>query len=164
MGFVYILPGAHIKYSCGTYFHHGIYCGNFSYKNKLYENVVIHFQSKHKGGIIKGISYEKFAKGQKICVVKNQAVSCYPPNEVVHRAISKLNDSGYNLFSNNCEHFANWCKTGENSSEQINTKVKWVGGTVAVASLVILPELIVIGIGVGAVYTGGKFISGLFKV
>lgn len=107
MDFVYIAPGTHIKYSCGIHAYHGIYCGNISYKNKLYENVVINFQSKHKGGTIRGISYEKFAKGQGICVAQNQAVPCYTPDEVVHRAISKVNESGYDLFSNNCEHFAN---------------------------------------------------------
>lgn len=158
-----IHPGDHIKYSYVTHDHHGIYCGNVSYNNKLYENVVIHFQSKYKGGTIRRISYEKFAEGHEIHVVQNQAVSYYEPDEVVQRAISKLNESGYDLFSNNCEHFANWCKTGENSSEQIN-RMKWVGGTVAVASLLIFPELIAIGIGAAAMYNGEKFITGLFKV
>lgn len=164
MDLVNIHPGDHICYFCGTYSHHGIYCGDAPFKNKLYKNVVIHFQSKHKGGTIRQISYEKFAEGHEIYVVQYQAVSYYYPDVVVRRAISKLNEPGYDLFSNNCEHFANWCKTGKNFSEQINTKVKWVGGTVAVASLVIFPELIAIGIGMGAVYTGGKFILGLFKV
>lgn len=69
MDLVNIFPGEHISYSCGTHDHHGIYCGDFSYKNKFYKDVVIHFQSKHKGGKIKGISYEKFVKGQEIHIV-----------------------------------------------------------------------------------------------
>ncbi len=161
MDFVGIYPGDHIYYSCGAYDHHGIYCGDFSYKNKLYEDVVIHFQGKHKGGTIREISYEKFAKGQEIYVAQYQTGSCYTPDKVVDRAVNKLNQPGYDLVSNNCEHFAHWCRTGENFSEQIDT-VKWVAGTLVTA--LVIPELIGIGIWAAAGYTGGKFISGLFKV
>lgn len=159
MDFVNIYPGAHIFYSCGTHSHHGIYCGDFSYKNKLYKNVVIHFQGKHKGGKIRGTSYQKFTKGQKINVFQYQTGSYYDSDEVVRRAISKLDESGYDLFSNNCEHFANWCKTGQKFSDQVNT-VKWVAGTLVTA--LVIPELIGVGIWAAAGYTGGKFIAGLF--
>ena len=39
---------------------------------------------------------------------------------VISRAESKLGEREYNAFTNNCEHFALWCKTGVSSSEQIN--------------------------------------------
>lgn len=170
MDFV-VYPGDHISYSCGTHSHHGIYCGDISYKNKLYKNVVIHFQGKHKGGKIRGISYKKFTKGQKINIVQYQAVSYYDPDEVVRRAISKLDKSGYDLFSNNCEHFANWCKTGRKVSGQVNDVIARVGGmgggiltgvTVAALLPLAIPDLIFLGICGYAAYTGGKFTSGLF--
>ena len=52
--------------------------------------------------------------------------------------MNELNRSNYNLFNNNCEHFAHWCKTGRKASEQINNAIgggmALVGG-VAVAGL-----------------------------
>ena len=39
--------------------------------------------------------------------------------EVVSRAESRLGENGYNLFGNNCEHFAHWCKTGRHRSAQV---------------------------------------------
>lgn len=42
------------------------------------------------------------------------------PEETVNKAKSKLGDKGYNLLTNNCEHFAIWCKTGVHQSRQID--------------------------------------------
>jgi hypothetical protein len=38
---------------------------------------------------------------------------------VIARAESRLGESSFDLISNNCEHFAAWCKTGISNSEQI---------------------------------------------
>ena len=38
---------------------------------------------------------------------------------VLERAESRLGESSFDLVSNNCEHFAAWCKTGISSSAQI---------------------------------------------
>ena len=45
---------------------------------------------------------------------------CYDPETVVSRAKSKLGERKYRPVTNNCEHFALWCKTGISSSEQVN--------------------------------------------
>lgn len=45
---------------------------------------------------------------------------CLNPDEVVSRAQSRLGEGKYNPFTNNCEHFAMWCKTGRPSSDQID--------------------------------------------
>ncbi|HEY9750253.1 MAG TPA: hypothetical protein V6C63_16330, partial [Allocoleopsis sp.] len=55
-----MIPGDHIYYSCGSYSHHGIYCGDISYNNRNYKNVVIHFEGKHRRGQIRGIDYNQF--------------------------------------------------------------------------------------------------------
>ena len=39
--------------------------------------------------------------------------------KTVERARSKLGQKGYNILTNNCEHFAIWCKTGEEESSQV---------------------------------------------
>ena len=41
-----------------------------------------------------------------------------PYDEVYSRARSRNNEEGYHLKDNNCEHFANWCSTGEDRSYQ----------------------------------------------
>lgn len=48
---------------------------------------------------------------------------CYPADEVISRARGMYGKPGlqerrYNLFKNNCEHFATWCKTGKAFSVQ----------------------------------------------
>lgn len=47
----------------------------------------------------------------------------FSANETVARAKSKIGTGDYNLFGNNCEHFAIWCKAGISKSEQVE-KVK----------------------------------------
>ena len=41
------------------------------------------------------------------------------PKIVVQRAESRLGEQRYDLLTNNCEHFATWCKTGRQESEQL---------------------------------------------
>lgn len=175
MDFVYICPGEHIYYSCEIHFHHGIFCGDISYNDRLYQDVVIHFGSKHKGGKIRGISYEKFAKGKEIYVEQYQLGSCFDPNIVVQRATSMLNKPGYDLLNNNCEHFARWCKTGKKVSGQVNNATGAVGnaGGVFLAGMALDvflplaipgPAAIVIGLAAGyaAAKVGGEITKGLF--
>ena len=44
----------------------------------------------------------------------------YSAKETVKRARSRIGQRGYNLFLQNCEHFAIWCKTGVEKSEQVD--------------------------------------------
>ncbi|MBR2207235.1 MAG: lecithin retinol acyltransferase family protein, partial [Synergistaceae bacterium] len=44
----------------------------------------------------------------------------YSGDETVARARGELGKKGYNLVTNNCEHFAIWCKTGLQESSQVN--------------------------------------------
>ena len=43
------------------------------------------------------------------------------------RAWESVGDSDYNLFFNNCEHFAMWCATGISSSDQVNKAAEMLG-------------------------------------
>jgi hypothetical protein len=43
----------------------------------------------------------------------------YSPAETVERAKSRIGENRYNLVTNNCEHFAIWCKTGVSESHQV---------------------------------------------
>lgn len=54
-----------------------------------------------------------FAKGDQISLDTLEKAT-FPPEEIVRRAISLIGTKKgtYNLVSNNCEHFANWCRCG----------------------------------------------------
>ena len=48
---------------------------------------------------------------------------CLSPNQVIARAESRKKEHEYNPFTNNCEHFARWCKSGHKQSSQARTAV-----------------------------------------
>jgi hypothetical protein len=52
---------------------------------------------------------------------------CLPANEVLKRAETKLGEKNFCPFTNNCEHFANECKTGEKECRQIRTSIEDLG-------------------------------------
>jgi hypothetical protein len=91
----------------GVYEHHGIDCG---------DGTVIHYR-KTGTATVSRTSLAAFALGKRV-YVKAVAVA-YLPNIVVTRAESRLGEQRYDLLTNNCEHFANWCKTGRSESEQL---------------------------------------------
>lgn len=48
-----------------------------------------------------------------------------PVEECVDKALSQLDQGGYNLLHNNCEHFANWCYFGRRFSKQEEELRAW---------------------------------------
>lgn len=90
------------------YEHHGIDCGDGS---------VIHYR-KTGEAVIARTSRAAFARGGPI-YVKAQPTA-FIPAVVIERAESRLGEQQYDLFLNNCEHFANWCKIGRSECTQIN--------------------------------------------
>ncbi|CAH3043926.1 unnamed protein product, partial [Porites evermanni] len=57
-------------------------------------------------------------ENEPVYVIKHDR--CFDPETVVSSAKSKLGERKYHPVTNNCEHFALWCKTGISSSEQVN--------------------------------------------
>ncbi|MFB2936022.1 lecithin retinol acyltransferase family protein [Aerosakkonemataceae cyanobacterium BLCC-F154] len=90
----------------GVYEHHGIDCG---------DGTAIHYRKPSE--TIERTSLETLAQGG-IIYVKRYQVS-FINDVVVRRAESRLGERKYNLLFNNCEHFATWCKTGINFSQQV---------------------------------------------
>ena len=43
----------------------------------------------------------------------------FSAEETIKRAKSRIGETEYNLVTNNCEHFAMWCKTGVSESSQV---------------------------------------------
>jgi hypothetical protein len=92
----------------GIYQHHGIDIGDGS---------VIHYRKPSE--IIEQTSFDIFSKGNRVYSRQYPAGFSFIPEVAVKRAFSRLGENKYNLLFNNCEHFATWCKTGINESQQI---------------------------------------------
>ncbi|MEM6450790.1 MAG: lecithin retinol acyltransferase family protein [Cyanobacteria bacterium P01_D01_bin.105] len=90
------------------YEHHGIDCG---------DGTIIHY-SKIGEAQISRTPRATFARGG---TVYTKAVSTALISDiVVQRAESRLGERQYDLFFNNCEHFADWCKTGGGKCAQLD--------------------------------------------
>lgn len=96
------LPGLHSLYQ-----HHGIDCG---------DGTVIHYYKPGEAEISR-TSYETFAQSKAV-YTKHYSTS-YVPDVVVERAESRLGEQQYSLLTNNCEHFATWCKIGQSECVQL---------------------------------------------
>ena len=101
------------------YYHYGVYVGN---------GRVVHFSApKGENEInpfmadICEVSLEEFAK-DAIPEVDTNFKPAFDPETIVKRARRMIGTQmgRYNLAGNNCEHFANWCKTGQTVSHQSN--------------------------------------------
>lgn len=107
-----------------TYQHYGVYVG---YKK------IIHYIKGNDilDGIIAETSIDEFCEGDTLYIAEEDtllsifqdadvASSFYGPKQTVLRAKALIGSKGYDLFNNNCEHFAIWCKTGIKESTQVS--------------------------------------------
>ena len=73
---------------------------------------------------IKGLKKAKVVRGayrlqdEVVYLMKHEI--CLDPEDVFKRAEDRLGEEKYHPLTNNCEHFAMCCKTGESFSDQIN--------------------------------------------
>ncbi|KOF56553.1 hypothetical protein AGR56_07265 [Clostridium sp. DMHC 10] len=109
------IVGTAYKFDIYQYEHYGIYIG---------DNKVIHYSSSDgtmKNAKIEiGNMEENFPKG-KYFVLDFGNDAKFSPDATVKRAKSRLGEKNYNLITNNCEHFAVWCKTDNAKSYQIDS-------------------------------------------
>ena len=111
------LPGSIIRAFRGFYFHYGVYVG---------DNRVVHFCSTTRNELdaasadIVETSLSEFSKGD-IVLEDTQEKPVFNREEIVRRARKSIGTKlgTYNLLSNNCEHFANWCRCGRSVSTQV---------------------------------------------
>lgn len=105
--------------------HHGIYVGGV-------KEEVVDYSGKETGKtIIRTRTLEEFSRGNKPWVfdyasLTNRALLTFaslgtpydglmgplPPEIIVIRALSQLEEDWYNPIESNCEHFAHWCAIG----------------------------------------------------
>lgn len=105
--------GQHLYVSRGVYTHHGLGNGRGG---------VIHYSGLADGlksGPICRASLTEFAGGNPIKVRRYLPLR-FSPDESIARAESRIGENGYSLWGNNCEHFVEWCITGNHDSKQVN--------------------------------------------
>jgi HRAS-like suppressor 3 len=126
-------PGAHLTSPRRGYLHHGIYVG---------AGRVIHyggFNRPFHRGPIEEVTLEAFANGRPLRV-QAWAAPAYAGQAVVRRARARLGEDRYSFWSNNCEHFAQWCVTGTSRSAQVDAWVQWLSGAFAGLGSLLAPR------------------------
>jgi hypothetical protein len=104
--------GAHLVTPRFAYVHHGVYVGG---------GAVVHYAAfaKHwHRGPVEETSLMRFADRHPVWVRAGRPNGLQSA-EIVGRARSRLGEDRYRFFSNNCEHFSEWCVNGEQRSPQV---------------------------------------------
>lgn len=122
--------GDQIRVYRGLYYHHGIYES---------DDVIYQFASPDgrevspKTAIICKTNLSNFLKGGELEVREydlEELKRKRDNEEIIEFAKSKLGDNlgGYNILTNNCEHFSNLCVFNESKSEQTEGILNFLGG------------------------------------
>jgi len=105
--------GAHLVTPRLGYAHHGIYVG---------DGKVVHYAGLSRALLLRGpveeVPLAQFAGGRAV-TIKHRPLPRFTPLDIVARARSRLGEDRYRLTTNNCEHFCEWCLSGESRSEQV---------------------------------------------
>ncbi|XP_025091124.1 HRAS-like suppressor 3 [Pomacea canaliculata] len=131
------IPRLHIG-PWSFYSHWTVYIGN---KLVIHKG---HITNGKKGSEVRIQSLHKFAGKGKI--VKNNSLDKkmrpFHPETILTRALSKIGDDSYNIFTNNCEHFATWCRYGIPVSEQVITCIRYCKySAVCIISLILFRQM-----------------------
>ncbi|CAL1536747.1 unnamed protein product [Lymnaea stagnalis] len=146
-------PGDRVQFQRRIYSHWGIYFGN---------GKIIHLAGEDNDGIngkvkpehlftICGRTFDKArvsiddfwdVVGQDKAYLNNSKDKLWSPldvDSILNNALQKIGEVKYSLIYSNCEHFVNWCRYGNNKSDQVDSVITGLaaGGTVAFAAGVI---------------------------
>jgi hypothetical protein len=154
-----IVPGDHLKILRGLYAHHAIYIGY---------NCVIHYWGRKEDKSSSCVQISTLAEfvgnsGLRALELVEYA-TCFPAEVVVARAREQVGATGWHALSNNCEHFARWCKTGEQRSLQADAVVGLGGGVTSSGVATATAVGVVSGVGAAAGLSGPGVLSGLATV
>jgi hypothetical protein len=112
--------GAHIITPRRGYTHHGIYIGR---------GRVVQYGGLSRGlrrGPVEEVLLSQFSQGRTIWIRLHES-SGLDRDEVVRRARMRLGENCYDVLTNNCEHFCEWCVRGEHRSYQVDELVARYG-------------------------------------
>ncbi len=113
----------------GVYSHHGIDMG---------DGTVVHFSGeplRMRHACVRCDDLEDFLAEGELYVVE-YADAPREPDEVAEAARSHVGEVGYDMWRNNCEHFATYCKTGQHQSKQVVRMAKVAFGVAVTGAVV----------------------------
>ena len=120
--------GDQIRVFRGFYYHHGIYED---------DNTVYHFASpvgseiSPETAVVHRTTLKNFLNGGTLEVRDyngEELKKKRKPSEIIEYAKAHLGEKGYNIVSNNCEHFSNRCAFGSSDSEQVKDVLSFLFG------------------------------------
>jgi hypothetical protein len=154
-----IVPGDHLKILRGLYAHHAIYIG--------YGRVIHYWGGKDdkSSSCVQISTLAEFVGDSGLSAMEIvEYARCFPASVVVARAQQQIGAAGWQALSNNCEHFARWCKTGEQRSLQADAVVGVGGGVTSSGVATAAAVGVVSGVGAAAGLSGPGVLSGLATV
>ena len=122
--------GDQIRVNRGLYYHHGIYEND----DTIYQFASpVGSEVSPETAIICTTDLKSFLKDGELEVreYNEEELNKKRSNEeIIEFAKSKLgsNMGGYNIISNNCEHFSNLCVFNESKSNQVDDVLAFLGG------------------------------------
>lgn len=121
--------GDHLYIQYPTFQHHGIDLG---------DGTLIEYGGKGTGCMaVRRVPLRDFLARGPSFVMQYEPGTSLHPLKTVRLALARLAEQRYDLFNNNCEHLAYWCKTGHHRSPQANwlKQVLTVGAVVGFVTL-----------------------------
>ncbi len=126
--------GEHLISPRGGYAHHGI--GDN-------QGGVLHYagfsEASTGAPVVRG-SFQEFSQGNKVFVQPHK-IRKYNLLDSVKRGEQRLGEANYDLPSNNCEHFVNWCIDGKVKSKQVERVATYITTIIVLTVAVIVFEL-----------------------
>lgn len=127
-----------VKRMHGLYTHHGIDMG---------DGTVVHLSGeplRRRDACVCRTPMAEFLKGGEAQVVR-YSNNCRGADEIVQTALAHLGEKGYDVWRNNCEHFATYCVTGRRWSRQVAAvkRAAQVAAGVTAAAIIVTGTVIV---------------------
>ncbi len=145
--------GSHLVTPRAGYSHHGIYVGH---------ERVIHYSGLADGieaGPVEEVSLQEFTGGKGYSI-RHHDQPKFGGDQVALRARSRIGENLYSVFSNNCEHFCEWCINDDHQSDQIDVGTA-VGGSTGASAAGLAARGLVAASGTAAGLSGAGVMSGL---
>lgn len=120
--------GDQIRVNRGLYYHHGIYASN----DEVYQFAAPYgSEVSSENAKVICTTLNEFLKGGNVEVrvyTPDELKQKRNPKEIIAYAKKHLGEGGYDLVSNNCEHFSNRCAFGVSNSSQVDDVFKKIAG------------------------------------
>ncbi len=145
--------GAHLVSPRTGYSHHGIYVGR---------GKVVHYSGLANGlenGPVEEVTLATFTCGNGHSI-KAHTKAKFNGKEIADRARMRIGENLYCVFSNNCEHFCEWCINNDHDSKQVDVATA-AGGTAGASAAGLVARGVVAASGTVAGVSGAGVMSGL---